>query len=232
VLGYLDQPAPQAQLVTKVVPEPLVSRARLAHQDRPVCQAHEEAMGSPERLEPRENKDRKDHRDPKVNRETEVRLGLLEQPDRLDRTVRLEKLEQLETRVLLEKPVLLALQVVRVHQGSLDRLVLLDHQDLLDLPDLGETWVRPDLLDHRDRLVQEDLQVQLEVLVQLVTTGVSDQLDLLVLRGAQVPVVRKEKRAQQEKQDRWVNQATMVFRVQQVKLDQPGLQVATANRAP
>ena len=217
MLEWLDQPVPQDQPVTKVVQVPLDRKARLVHPDRPVCQAHGEATDSQERLEPQGNRDRKGHKDRRVSRETEVKLALPEPPDRLDRMVRWARLEHRETRAQQESLVLQVLQVVRVHQGCLDQLVLRDHQDLLELPGLVATWVRPDLLDHRGRLDQEDLQVPREVLEQLVTMGPLDQLDLLVLWGRQAPLERKEKRAHRVRRDCWVHRVTTVRRVHQVK---------------
>jgi len=217
MLDCLDQPVPQDQPVKKVVQVALDRRARLVHPDRPVCQAHGEVMDSQELLEPQGNRDRKGHRDRRVSRETEVKQALPELPDRLDRMVHWARLEQRETRAQQERPVLLVLQVVRVHQGCLGQLVLLDHQDLLELPDLVVTRVLPDLLDHRDRLDQEDLQVPREVLEQLVTMGPLDQLDLLVLWGRQAPLERKEKRGHQERRECRVHRVTMVHRAHQVK---------------
>lgn len=232
MLDCQDQPVPQDQPVTKVVQVLLDHRAQLVHLDRPVCQAHGEVMGNPERLESQETRDHKGHWDSRVSKETEVKLGLSEPPDRLDRMVQWARMEQLETRAHQEMPALLVLQVIRVHQACLGQLVLLDHQDLLDLPGLVEIQVSPDLLDHRGRLDQGDLQVPWEVPEQLVTTEPLDQLDLLVLRGRQAPLARKEIRAHQEMQDCRVHKVTTVCRVQQVKLDQPGLQAATASWAP
>lgn len=232
MLDCLDQLVPQDQPVTKVVQVPLDRRVRLVLPDRSVCQAHGEAMGSRERLDLQGIRDRKGHRDSRVSRETEVRLALREPLDRLDRMVRWVKLEQRETRAQQEMLVLLVLQVVRAHQGRLDQLVLLDHPDLLDLPGLVETWVRPVLLDLRGKLDQEELQAPWEALEQPETMEALDQLDLLALWGRQAPLARKEIRAQQEMQDRRANRVTTVRRVHQVTLDQPGLQVATANRVP